>query len=273
MGKLKTILFILGGIIAACCASVLFFVPFPEEVEGSAEEFLCKWEDGTSTKEDSLFGLKILGVEREKIFLERDAKRGTFETGAEFRRAADVFKAGDLYSLLTFRLGECSKIERLALLLKYGNVCFYATEPLLFDGTAVVPANRTKFDTVVLLSGSPSSGFLKDSGAERVIFGKDFQISASLFVESEVREVEVSSPYEVRDGAIYFSGSFGTRLVAALPETRELSLSCDFIDEGALAPCKKLEKIIFHKKYDMTLAMMFGKTPVPEGIEINEEIF
>ncbi len=143
----------LGGVVAVLIASLLFFVPFPKTMEGSAEE-------------SSVSGIHILNAEREKILFERDGERGICDTGVEFRRAMDIFEGEDVYLLLTFRLGECSKLEHLALLVKYGNVCFYADGALVFDGTALVPASRTKFDTVVILRGTPSERFLENSGAK-----------------------------------------------------------------------------------------------------------
>lgn len=272
MGRIKSILPLLILIILFLSCSILFFLPFKKKVVSSAEGVLCKFEDGTSGTEYELRKLKILGADGENILIEKDGKAGRVRADAEFLRAMKTYESGDLFGLLTFRLGECDKFGRIALYEILGDICLYADEPLCWDGNSFVPADRTRFKTVDLLSGSLESSFLKETGAEKLILRKGATLTAKDLVGSKVSTVSASAPYEVRDGGIYLRSGETLKFVAAFPDAEELLLDADLLASGSLSPCTKLKKLIFGRHYELTLSDLFGETPIPEGIEV-EEIF
>lgn len=253
----------------------LFLLPFPRNAEGSAgEEFSCAWEDGSVSQERDFGSIRILGAEGEYILVQKGERRGKVLAGKEFLRALHAPDRGDAFEILSFRLkDECARIEKLALFYLFQDTCIYLGEALYFDGTSFVPAGQMKYQSVCFLEGTLPENFLKECGAKRLKICPRAEFSAKDLVESEIAFVEAEPPYRVEEGAVYLDSLGGTRLVAVLPGVEKLDLNCDYIDEGAMAPCGNLKELTLRREYDMTLSMMFGERPIPEGLKVYEEIF
>lgn len=273
MGKLKNILPILMLVLFAISCFPIFFLPFPKRVESEVQSFVCEWEDGTRTQETDFSSISIVSAQKDEIVVNKDGHLGKVKTGKEYARAIETVESGDLFKLFSFRLGDCSRLERMALFELFQDTCLYADEEMLsWDGTTFVPTSKSKFETVYLFKGGLPEQFLESVGATRLILGKDVVFSASDLEGSEICAVSASFPYKVEGDCIFLSTEKGECLIAVLPKAEELTLSCDFLQEGALSACTHLKKITFCKDYGMTLGMLFGASPIPEGIHI-EEIF
>ena len=246
---------------------LLLFLPFPRRVGTLQETYSCLWEDGSQTNEDYFGAFSALcGATEEGLVLEREGKTGLIQPSDEFRRAVTVFENGTLAELLSFRLGLCSRLEKAALFACYGERCYYAGESFSWDGEKISRTERTKFNEVVLLHGNLPSAFLCDAGAKTLILSENAEFTVRSLVGSKVESIVACLPYFTENGAVYLKTVGGTRLVAALPSVEYLEITCDYLDEGALSACTRLKTLKLPEGYDGTLAMLFGSTPIPEGL-------
>ena len=259
IGALSLVLF------GACIFTL--FLPFPRRVETSQESYACVWEDGSQTIEDYFGAYSALcGATEEALVLEREGKTGLIPLSEEYRRAATVFEYGELAELLSFRLGNCSRLEKVALFLRYGERCYYSGERFCWDGEKISRTERTKFTEVVLLDGNLPSGFLRDTGAKTLILSANAAFTVRSLVGSKVEKVIASLPYFTENGAVYLETVGGRRLVAVLPNVEYLEINCDYIDKGALSACTRLKAIKLPEDFEGTLAELFGDAPVPEDL-------
>lgn len=259
----------IGALVTVFFGACIFtlFLPFPRRAGMSQEVYVCVWEDGSRTDEDYFGAFSALrGATEEGLVLDREGKTGLIQTSEEFRRAVTVFEYGKLAELLSFRAVSCTRLEKAALFLRYGERCYYAGERFCWDGEKISRSERTIFTEVVLLDGDLPRGFLCDTGAKMLILSKDAAFTVRSLVESRVENIVAFSPYSAEDGALYLETSSGRRLVAVLPNVEYLEINCDYIDKDALSACTQLKALKLPENFDGTLAMLFGDTPVPEDL-------
>ena len=259
LGALSAVLF------GACILTL--FLPFPRRAETAQEVYPCLWEDGTQTSEDYFGAFSALrGGTEEGILLERAGKTGVVQAGEEYRRAVTVLERGTLAELLSFRLETCNRLEKAALFMRYGERCYYSKESFSWDGEKISRTDRTKFSEVLLLNGNVPGAFLREMGAKTLILSENAEFTARPLVGSQVENMIVHSPYFTKDGAVYLKTVGGIRLIAVLPNVEYLKIDCDYIDGGALSACIRLKTLKLPEKFDGTLAMLFGDTPIPEDL-------
>ena len=257
---------ILGVLTAAVC-TFLLFLPFPKTVEGDKEYYSCRWENGIVTTESYYTAFSAFtGVFDGDILLERDGRNGKIEASEAFLQAVEVFERGELAELLSLKIGDVSRLEYAALYALYGGRGYYSDEFFAWDGEQFFRTNRTDFPEVFLMTGNISANTLIKTGAKKLIVGEYAELKAKSLVGTCVEEVEARAPYFEQGGGIYLQTVSGVRLIAALPNVKELVIDCDYIDEGALAPCKELEKLSLPAWYDGTLKILFGDQPIPETL-------
>ncbi len=257
----RAILFGIAALVYALCAFLLT-LPLPKTVAEGTETVLVLWEDGTATEESyAAVSENMTGVEEGAIVLSREGKRGTVPAGAAFSDAVRVMETGGLADLLSLRCGEISRLEQAALFRRYGKRGYYAEEYFCWNGGRVFRTQRKDFPETVLLAGKISADVLQRAGTKKLILRAEAEFSAEALIGTAVEEIEAQAPYAAEGGAVYLDTPGGRRLIAALPSVRSLTIECDFIDSGALAPCRELETLVLPPRYEGTLSDLFGKDP------------
>lgn len=252
-----------GGVFAAICVLCLF-LPFPKERSSEREYYTCRWENGAVTTESFYTAYAALTGAEERIVLTRDGLKGEIEAGEEYRRVRETLERGTLAQMLSLKVGALSGVERAALWKRYSGLGYYSEEFFAWNGENVFRAEERAYEEVFLLTGDLSAGLLKRTGAKKLIVHGESDLTAKGLVGSLVTEAEARYPYYERDGAIYLKTAGGVRLIAALPYVTELTVDCDFLDEGALSPCMQLKRLTLPEKYEGGLARLFGEQTVPD---------
>ncbi len=246
MGRLKKFLpAVLAFCLAVLCLLAMGF-PLPEALAKGEAQIVCRWEDGSVSALTHAGALPLLrGIGEEGDILLSDGNRqGRVETSAAMRTACAVLSGGSLADMVALDTAALGSFERTALFCAYAQTVWYAGEAFGFDGRRVVPKTAESAAAVVLLQGNLPAGFLSSVRAEKLhIFG-GAELSASALTGSHVAQVTAEAPYCFYDGGIYLDTPGGRRLVAALPDLTELTVSgCQFADRGALLPCAKLQML------------------------------
>lgn len=247
-----------GGIFAALCILCLF-LPFPKEKAPEREYYTCLWEDGTVSTESFYTAYAALTGTEERIVLTRCGLTGEIEAGEEYQRVRKTLERGTLAQMLNLKAEGLSSIERAALWKRYSGLGYYSDGFFAWNGEGVSRAEERTYEEVFLLTGDLPAGLLKRTGANKLIVHGEAGLTAKGLVGSLVTEAEARWPYFERDGAIYLQTAVGVRLIAVLPFVTELTIDCDFLDEGALSPCICLEKLSLPEKYKGGLARIFGE--------------
>ncbi len=268
MVKLRKTVLAVAAVLLSAVGVLCLFLPFPKTAESERmESYVCRWESGDVTAVSFLEAYSAFsGFGKDRILLKRDGMRGEIAVGEEFLRAVEIFERGELAEMLSMRLGEITRLERAAIWKLYGGRGYYAGEFFSWNGESFFRTEREKFGEVFLLTGTLPKTLLRDTGAKKLILSGDSQLTAAALVGSGVEEVRGQAPYFAEGGAVYLQTAVGKVLIAALPNAEELTLDCDFIEDGALAPCEKLKRLTLPDWYDGTLAALFGETPVPKGL-------
>lgn len=237
----KTAARIFGALIALVAVAAAYLPPVPARMESPSERYLCFWEDGTKSECSFSEAYSALaGIGEEGILLSEGTRRGVVRS-ASCLQAAEVLSCGEFAELLTLDLAGSSPLVRAALVRVYGNRGYYLEEPFCFDGARVFRTKRKAFEELVLFSKISSDELIR-SGAKKIVVRAEF--SARSLVGSEAEELSAFPPYYVQDGALYLETAGGDRLVAALPLVSDLTVAdVSFLDEGALAPCRAIERL------------------------------
>lgn len=250
-------------------AAFLLFLPFPRRSEATKERYHCIWSDGVRTQERYATAYSALkGISDGEILLEREGTFGKIEGSAEFAHAASLLESGSLAELLALETEGLGRLERAALCRVYGDRGYYSEEFFCYDGTGVSRTARKAFNEVILLSGDLPKDLLFEAGAEKLGIRAEAEFSAKGLCGAKVTKIVAQPPYLVREDAVYLDTVGGRRLVAALPGAKRLEIECDFIDEGALSPCRALEELTLPKGYEGTLRMLFGEAGVPSTLKL-----
>ena len=230
-------------VLFALCACLL--IPYSRATSAREDTYEVVWQSGAVTRESYAFAYSALsGAENGKLLLEREGLRGEIETSERYKTVRTLLKEGSLPDLLTMSFEGLSSLERAALYKEFCDTCYYSADLFAYDGDRVFRTPRASFSELVLLDGSVSSGVLVGIGATKLILRSGAQLSAASLAGTGVQEIEAAAPYFVNRGGLCLSAPGGTRLVAAVPTAEELRVEgCDFCDEGALSPCKRLASL------------------------------
>lgn len=266
MGRVRQAISILLCIFLALLCIFVLFLPLPK-VYCEREYYSCLWESGSQTRESYYAAYSSLAeISENCIHLQRGGLEGEISAGESYSEAYDILSRGELAELLKFRLGEVTRLEKAALFEKFGSRGYYAEEFFCWNGERFFRSKRMDFKEVFLLTGKLPKGLLSQTGAEKLIAAPAAEITAECLVGSEISSVEVSPPYLELEGGIYLETPGGRRLVAALPKVETLIITCDYLDEGALAACASLKFLKLPETYEGTISMLFGDSPIPEGL-------
>ncbi len=179
-----------------------------------------------------------------EIVVERNGKHGFVALSESAQKIVNALDEAPLADLLRLSCEGITNIERAAIYRTYGNRVYYDEEPFVWTGSRFERFEQDYAEEVVLLSGNFVEGFLKESGATRLILRKESKLDGKALDESSVNEIVAEPPYFTKDGALYLSTPSGNRLIAALPCVEELTLSdCAFYDDGALYPCERITSL------------------------------
>lgn len=230
--------------IAALCILSLF-LPFPQDIGHVSDVYRCVWEDGSVTEEpySSLYGA-VTGA-GEEVLLERNEKHGVIAGSERYERIYTTLCSGTLAELLALQTEGLTRPESLALWRTFSDCIWYSEGCFIWDGGKIKAEERQTAQSVVLLSGELKRGYLASSGAVLFTICPSAQVSAEEFIGSSVENLVAQPPYCVSGEALYLQTTGGKRLIAALPGIISLTVDEDtqFIDEGALAPCKQINTL------------------------------
>lgn len=225
----------------ACLFSL--FLPLPASISGG-EFYECVWTDGSVTKESFSSAYKsLIGMDGGSVLLSRDGLTGRIESGAG--ATYHVLKHGNLLELLECT-AEGTRIGGAALYREFSKRIWYDGSYYVWTGKKVERVSRAEGDEIVFLEGSITSRILKETNVSTVYLRARAEISASVFVGSNVKTVYAEFPYAENGGAVYFNTALGgKRLIAAFGGADELCLDEDlaFADEGALLACDSLTSL------------------------------
>lgn len=247
---------------------VMLFFRIPQ-TEDRELPFECEFEDGTKTMisfSDALKSFKW--AETDCIVLEKEGVLGRVRVCETYTACMKGLSGGEVLTLFSLRGAELNGLEKTAILSRFRDTGYYLDEFFAWDGERVLPEDRSDFSEVYLIGGSMRKGILQKTGATRLVIKTDADFSASALTDSAVKEVIAEDPYFVKEGAVYKRTAGGVRLISGLPFAEELTVSCDYLDEGSLAPCGQLKKLKLPATYTGTVKMLFGDKPVPEGLEV-----
>ena len=250
MERMKTgrvfprIVAILASVLLGAAAIFSLFLPFPKAVESAAQNYVCIWSDGEETEGDyAQFAPLVSGVSEEGVVLSQDGKEGVIAASTAFSHTVNVFENDSLAELLTCSAEDISPLEKLALWREYGNRCYYDGDFFAWDGERFFRTSRKEFSQFVLLRGSVAPSVFRNTGAHKLYLRAEAEVSVSLFMQSNFIEIVAQEPYFTKGDALYLRVPGGTRLVAALPQAKSLTVSADFLTDGALAPCTALKEL------------------------------
>lgn len=267
--KGRKILSALFAVTVFFAAVLTLFWRIPQRTEKSAERYLCIFENGEEETLDFCEAFELIkGVSREGILLEKDEIAGKVRAGEKFSACAEGLLTGDALLLFSASAEGLTGLERAALYERFSGTGYYAGEFFAWNGTRVLPEKTRSFREAYLLDGAFKQGVLAQTGARKLVVKSAGKLTASALADSMVERVEAEAPYFSENGAVYLKTAGGVRLVAGLPFAEELTIDCDFLDEGALSPCRCLKRLKLPAQYEGTLKMLFGDTPVPEDLEV-----
>lgn len=246
MIKRRRVAYALLWILAALAAFALIAVSFAGTtvIQQKREIYRCVWSDGSATQEDFASAYAVYdGATEEEILLRKDSLTGKISAGESYRLAVETLEKGELADLLNMTEKGLSRIERAALFHKYATRLYYADDWFGYTGQGVRRVPLGAATEVVFMTGELPDRALAQTGATTLYVQSGAQLSAKALSDSCVEEVFVQSPYSAEGGAVYRDGVAGRRLVAGLPAVRSLRVEADYIDEGALSPCRNLEEL------------------------------
>lgn len=224
----------------------LLLLPAVKRVEGSGEEYLCIWEDGTRTNESfaSAYGC-FTESDGAHIFLSRGGIAGELAVTSDFGTYYDVLRTGTSRDVIALDPSVLSGLERVALWRSFGERVWWNGEELtVWTETGAVVKKSARCKELIAESGSLTAGVLKNSHATILELRGGASFSAQSLAGTEVKALRGVSPYFTQDGALYLNTAGGLRLTACEPDTVTLAATdCDFADEGALAVCNRLESL------------------------------
>lgn len=249
------------------CVLVLF-LPLSQKEERAKDRYECVWADGTRTQEQYASAYSALtGISEGEILLSRGGIEGKIAGSEGFVRCEAQLKDGPLAELLELTTEGLAPLERAALFRAYGDRGYYADEMYCFDGERVSRTGRKVFKEIILVFGDLPKGLLFEAKAKKLVIRAEAELSYRGLCGALLEEAEAAAPYLVQEEAIYLQTAGGKRLVAALPNVKTLKIDCDFIDDGALAPCRAVEELILPASYEGTLRMLFGEEGAPPTLK------
>lgn len=261
------------GILAAiglfAAAGILIFPSYSETQEEATGRYFCIWENGKEEylRFDEAIPL-IKGIKTDAILLEKEGLTGIVETGEGYTECIKALSGGEAARLFSLDGSGMSSLEKTAVFERFKDTGFYAGEFFAWNGERVSFDEIREYKEVYLLEGVLKTGILAQTGAEKLILKASAELTASALIGSCVKEIEAEPPYLIEGGAVYQTSGKIKRLVAAFPFAEELVIDCDFLDEGALAPCVALKRLKLPENYQGTLKMLFGAMPVPEELKV-----
>lgn len=220
------------------------FLPPPRAVSPNDFGYICRFEGSVELLRFAEIYPLLDGTDGQTIYLDREGERGAVAGSEPFSRAYGLLSDGPFADLYALRTDGLNSVERAALFRAFGGTSYYAGEEFRYGGVRLERMTRANADRVVLLDGALPKGYLSDMGASELVITSSASVKAEDLAGSEVCKITAFSPYRAEGDALYYDGAEGIRLVAAFPVAKELSLlGMDFIDRGALAPCKELTSL------------------------------
>lgn len=258
----KYLMPVLAVLLLGVYTAVLLF-PYPHHAEPDEEIYLCDIGDRVIELRYSEAYSSLIGFDEEgRLLLERDGERGTIETGEEIKEAVRVLREGELAELLSLRTGG-TRLERTALFLVFGERLYFDSgDWFSYTGEKVVLSERRETREVVFVGGTLTGNELIPTGAKTLYLLPRAEFTSETLLGTEA-DVVAYPPYLTEGGAVFKDGIGGRRLLSGLPSVAEADIVCDYADEGALLPCKKLERL--------TISFA-GSSPSGVGTEFRGEL-
>ena len=82
---MKRVLCVAFGAVLFLGWAIALVLPFPAQV-GASENYLCSWEDGTTTESYASAYAALVGAGEQGVLLERDGKRGVVSASEAYRK-------------------------------------------------------------------------------------------------------------------------------------------------------------------------------------------
>lgn len=237
---------LLVAILFSAAWVLLLFVPAVKRVKGSAEEYLCRWADGTQTRESFASAYAAFtGCDGERLYLNRGGAAGELTASTEFGTHYGVLRMGSSRDALALDPSRLNALERIALWRLFGERAWWNDDEFtVWTEAGAIVKQSARCRELIAESGSLTASVLKNSHATVLELRGGAVFSAQSLAGTEVSALRGVAPYFTQDGALYLQTAGGIRLVACEPDTLNLSaVGYDFADEGALAVCGKLQSL------------------------------
>ena len=233
------------AVVFFCAAVVLLFVPFPSGVNGTDERYLCVWEDGSVTSESYVSAYEGLSVSSDfEMMLLRGGKAGKITPTPQYFKLIDILQSGGLNELLEANAAEVSPLERVAIWRGTRDTIWYYERCYVWGADGLTSAVSPAGGRLILLSGMVRARALAATCAHTLELRLGAEIGAASLVGTQIQTVVACAPYRAAENGILLDTDTAVRYVSGLPSANRLTVpAVDFIDRGALLPCKQLTEL------------------------------
>lgn len=223
--------------------AVFLFLPVTERVNGCEEIYLCRWEDGTRTRENFADAYSaVTGCDPDRILLTRGEIAGEIEPASPYSAYFRTLSIGSFREVKELDVSKLGALERAVLWERFGDRAWWTGEEfLVWTESGAVFSHSPRCGEIIIEGGSLTASAIARTCADSLEVRDGADFSAKMLIGTEITELKGVAPYDSENGALYLETLGGTRLVAAAPNVRSLSADYDYADEGALLACRELE--------------------------------